>query len=135
MTNFETLYNDVIKKALVEKFGYKNTHEIPKLTKIVLNMGVGDAVLSGGRYDNLLQKMGNEINYSPTYMSTKFKTETGETFKSFLQSVRIDAAISLLHETKMSVAEIASAVGYKDIKHFYSIFKKLTNLTPSQYRQ
>ena len=29
MTNFEQLYNDVIKKALVEKFGYKNPHEIP----------------------------------------------------------------------------------------------------------
>ena len=40
MANFETLYNDVIKKSLVEKFGYKNPHEIPKLTKIVLNMGV-----------------------------------------------------------------------------------------------
>ena len=44
MTHFETLYNDVIKKSLVEKFGYKNPHEIPKLTKIVLNMGIGDAV-------------------------------------------------------------------------------------------
>ena len=38
MTNFEKLYNEVIKKSLVEKFGYKNPHEIPKLTKIVLNM-------------------------------------------------------------------------------------------------
>jgi large subunit ribosomal protein L5 len=44
MTNFEKMYNDVIKKSLVEKFGYKNPHEIPKLTKIVLNMGIGDAV-------------------------------------------------------------------------------------------
>ena len=44
MTNFEKLYNEVIKKALVEKFGYKNPHEIPHLTKIVLNMGIGDAV-------------------------------------------------------------------------------------------
>ena len=44
MANFEKLYNDVIKKSLVEKFGYKNPHEIPKLTKIVLNMGVGAAV-------------------------------------------------------------------------------------------
>ena len=84
--------------------------------------------------DNLLQKMGNEINYSPSYMSAKFKTETGITFKSFLQAVRIDASISLLRETKMSVAEIAAAVGYKDVKHFYSTFKKLKNSTPSQFR-
>lgn len=84
--------------------------------------------------DNLLQKMGKEVNYSPSYMSTKFKAETGMTFKKFLQSIRIDASISLLHETKMSIAEIASAVGYKDIKHFYSTFKKITHTTPSQHR-
>ena len=52
MTNFETLYNDVIKKALVEKFGYKNPHEIPKLTKIVLNMGVGDAITDKKKLNN-----------------------------------------------------------------------------------
>ncbi len=84
--------------------------------------------------DNLLQKMGKEVNYSPSYMSTKFKADTGITFKNFLQSVRIDASISLLHETKMSVAEIAAAVGYKDIKHFYNTFRKIKNSTPSQHR-
>lgn len=84
--------------------------------------------------DNLLQKMSEEINYSPSYMSTKFKNDTGMTFKHFLRTVRIDAAISLLHETKMSVAEIATAVGYKDIKHFYDTFKKIKNSTPSQHR-
>ena len=51
MTNFEQMYNDVIKKALVEKFGYKNPHEIPKLTKIVLNMGVGEAVSDKKKLD------------------------------------------------------------------------------------
>ena len=44
MANYKKLYDEVIKKTLVEKFGYKNLHEVPKLTKIVLNMGVGDAV-------------------------------------------------------------------------------------------
>lgn len=44
MTNYKKLYDEVIKKSLVEKFGYNNPHEVPKLTKIVLNMGVGDAV-------------------------------------------------------------------------------------------
>ena len=52
MTNFEQLYNDVIKNALVEKFGYKNPHEIPKLTKIVLNMGVGEAVSDKKKLDS-----------------------------------------------------------------------------------
>jgi large subunit ribosomal protein L5 len=37
------LYDDVIVKAMTEKFGYKNGMEVPKITKIVLNMGVGEA--------------------------------------------------------------------------------------------
>jgi large subunit ribosomal protein L5 len=36
-------YDDVIKPELVKKFGYKNVMEVPKITKIVLNMGVGEA--------------------------------------------------------------------------------------------
>jgi large subunit ribosomal protein L5 len=38
------LYDDKIVKAMTEKFGYKNAMEVPKIEKITLNMGVGDAV-------------------------------------------------------------------------------------------
>ncbi|MBL0769484.1 50S ribosomal protein L5 [Sphingopyxis sp. XHP0097] len=37
------LYDDKIVKAMTEKFGYKNAMEVPKIEKIVLNMGVGEA--------------------------------------------------------------------------------------------
>jgi len=57
MTNFEKLYNDVIKKSLVEKFGYKNPHEIPKLTKIVLNMGIGDAVADKKKVTSAMEEL------------------------------------------------------------------------------
>jgi large subunit ribosomal protein L5 len=40
---FRKLYDDTIVKAMTEKFGYKNHMEVPKITKIVLNMGVGEA--------------------------------------------------------------------------------------------
>ncbi len=58
MANFETLYKDVIKKSLVEKFGYKNPHEIPKLTKIVLNMGVGAAVADKKKLNTAMEELG-----------------------------------------------------------------------------
>lgn len=57
MTNFENLYSNVIKKSLVEKFGYQNPHEIPKLTKIVLNMGIGDAVTDKKKLNNAVDEM------------------------------------------------------------------------------
>ena len=37
------LYEEVVRKRLVEEFGYKNPMEVPKLDKIVINMGVGEA--------------------------------------------------------------------------------------------
>jgi large subunit ribosomal protein L5 len=37
------LYDDVVRKRLAEEFGYKNPMEVPKLEKIVINMGVGEA--------------------------------------------------------------------------------------------
>lgn len=84
--------------------------------------------------ENLLQKMSEEINYSSAYMSIKFKKDTGITFQEFLQTVRMNTAVTLLHDTNMSVPEVAAAVGYKDITHFYKIFKKIKNSTPSQHK-
>ena len=43
MARLRKEYTDVVRPKLVEKFGYKNPMAIPKLTKIVLNMGVGEA--------------------------------------------------------------------------------------------
>ena len=43
MSRLKELYNNEIKNALKEKFGYKNVMEIPKVEKIVINMGVGEA--------------------------------------------------------------------------------------------
>ena len=41
--NLKTKYIEDVVPALKEKFGYKNDHQVPKLVKIVLNMGVGEA--------------------------------------------------------------------------------------------
>ena len=43
MSRLKHLYSNEIKDAMVKKFGYKNVMQIPKLDKIVINMGVGEA--------------------------------------------------------------------------------------------
>ena len=43
MTRLKETYNNEIASAMQKKFGYKNVMEIPKLDKIVINMGVGEA--------------------------------------------------------------------------------------------
>ncbi len=43
MARLKTLYDEQVTKALVEKFGYKNPMEIPKISKVVINIGIGEA--------------------------------------------------------------------------------------------
>ena len=43
MSRLKELYNGEIKDAMMKKFGYKNELQIPKLEKVVINMGVGEA--------------------------------------------------------------------------------------------
>ncbi len=43
MARLKTLYDEQVTKALVEKFGYKNPMEIPRISKVVINIGIGEA--------------------------------------------------------------------------------------------
>lgn len=53
----KAIYEDRIVKAMVEKFGYKNVLEIPRIEKIVLNMGVGEATQDKKRVDQAASEM------------------------------------------------------------------------------
>ena len=51
------MYDDSIAKAMTEKFGYKNVNEIPRIEKIVLNMGVGEATQDKKKVDQAASEM------------------------------------------------------------------------------
>ena len=51
MSRLKDLYKDEIVDAMIKKFGYKNIMEVPKLDKIVINMGVGEAVSDKKKLD------------------------------------------------------------------------------------
>lgn len=51
------LYDETIAKAMIEKFGYKNALEIPRIEKIVLNLGVGEATQDKKRVEQAASEM------------------------------------------------------------------------------
>ncbi|MBQ7920510.1 MAG: 50S ribosomal protein L5 [Lachnospiraceae bacterium] len=57
MSRLKDLYNDEIVEALTKKFGYKNVMEVPKLDKIVINMGVGEAKDNAKVLENAVKDM------------------------------------------------------------------------------
>jgi len=57
MTRLQEHYEKVVKPALVQEFKYGNTHQVPKLEKIVINMGVGEAVKDSKKVDAAVKDM------------------------------------------------------------------------------
>ena len=83
----------------------------------------------------MFRPMAAATGFSVSYFSALFKKETGEGFAKYLTRVRMERAKELLQETNLPVAEICSQVGYSDLKHFNQTFKKVTSLSPGQYRK
>ncbi|MBR2562605.1 MAG: helix-turn-helix transcriptional regulator, partial [Eubacterium sp.] len=71
---------------------------------------------------------------NPSYLSTLFKQVTGQTFKEYLNHVRIQEAQRLLTHTDYPIMEISIACGFSDQSYFTKVFRKYTGLTPRQYR-
>ena len=55
--SFETKYNEEIVPALTKKFNYSSSMQVPKIDKIVLNMGVGDAVANAKNLDEAVEEL------------------------------------------------------------------------------
>jgi large subunit ribosomal protein L5 len=56
-TRLNEQYNSVIKPSLKEEFGYGNDHQVPRLEKIVLNMGIGEASQDAKKIDSAVNEM------------------------------------------------------------------------------
>lgn len=120
MTNFENLYNEVIKKSLVEKFGYNNPHEVPKLTKIVLNMGVGDAVLDKKKLTTAADEMALIAGQKP--IVTKARKSIA-TFK-LREGMPIGCKVTLRRERMYEFLERLVNMALPRIRDFQGIHGK-----------
>ncbi len=85
--------------------------------------------------DIKLEDLAMKSFISKNYFSKLFKEITGINFSDYVQKLRIDEACSLLRSTDMKVIDIAFQTGFKDIKFFYEVFKKITGKTPGDYRK
>ncbi|MBT4497286.1 MAG: response regulator [Gemmatimonadetes bacterium] len=68
-------------------------------------------------------------------VSERVQQSTGQFFRQFLHSCRIDAAKSLLETTDLAVAEVAAQTGFVTVQHFSRVFNNVVGLSPRKYRQ
>lgn len=85
--------------------------------------------------DLSLQVLSDHLKKNASYLSALFKKETGQTVTNYIQQERVRAAVRLFNEGAASVTQVASSVGIPDCCRFSRIFKKYTEISPSQYRK
>ena len=82
-----------------------------------------------------LQGIAETIHVNDSHLSRKFKEDTGMSLIDFINQHRIEAAKVYLQTNSTSITEIAFIVGFNDVNYFSRVFKKITGMTPSQYRR
>lgn len=86
-------------------------------------------------HDISLDDLANKAFLSPSYLSHRFKKETGESIVKFITSYRLKKASVLLRSTNKKIIDVCEEVGYSNLSYFCSIFKNHYGLTPLKYRE
>ena len=73
--------------------------------------------------------------YNKKYLSALFVKNKNVKFKEYLNSLRINRALELIGDPDLSVSEISEKCGFSDPYYFSKVFKKITGLTPTEYRK
>lgn len=87
------------------------------------------------RQENMkVSQLAEHFGYNAKHLSFLFSEIAGITLKQFMLQEKMDAAKSLLTDSNQSIKEIAEQLGYSDSHQFMHSFKKMTGLTPTDYR-
>lgn len=82
-----------------------------------------------------LQEVSNHVGVSASHLSKVFSQEAKQTLTEFITQTRIHKAMELLITTRHKTFEVACEVGYQDQHYFSNIFKKVTGMTPIEFRK
>ena len=121
---------------------YKDLAEENPLNRIMdRNWGEGNVVDSIRKYieehymeEIQLGELALVAHMSPTYLSGRFKRETGTSFTAYLMNFRLEKAKELLSSASIPCKEVARRVGYEDYIQFSKMFKKYIGLSPKDYQ-
>ena len=79
----------------------------------------------------LLSDVANHVHLSESYLTALFKRYTGQSFRNYLQQLKMEKAKELISVHHMSIAEVAEMLGYEDYRAFTRAFKRQTDTLPS----
>lgn len=80
--------------------------------------------------DNVAQ----QFNISPNHLSRLFQTQGNMTFSNYLTHVRINRSKYLLCNYDLKLDDVAARCGFRDTPYFCRVFKRISKVTPAEYR-
>ena len=84
--------------------------------------------------DLSMEEVAELIDLSISHFCMLFKQVSGYTFLEYLTKIRMDKAKYILKNSNVKVYQVAPLVGYQDPRYFTQVFKKITGMTPSEFR-
>ena len=76
-----------------------------------------------------------EVGISRTQLHRKMKEMTGISTSEFIRNIRLEQAARLLKEQKINITQVAYTVGFSNLAHFSTIFRKHFGVSPSEYAE
>lgn len=73
------------------------------------------------------------MGVSASYLSRKLRGSLNITFVDLLNQYRVKMALQLLNQGTLRIYEISDRLGFSEYKHFCSVFKRYTNVTPTEF--
>jgi len=83
----------------------------------------------------VLEEVSAYFKLNKCYFCSVLKKELGKTFSQLVNEIRIEKSKELLLENRLSILDIALAVGFNNQNYFNMAFKKITGMTPLTYRR
>jgi len=94
-----------------------------------------EAYIQANFRNTSLTKAAEHFSFQKNYFSALVKKKTGKNFSELVKEKQMDTAISYLHKTDWSIAQIISEIGCSNTTYFYQTFKSTYGVTPAQYRK
>ena len=82
-----------------------------------------------------LDVLAQELGYTKYYLTRRFKDETGTSISQHILAKRIEYAKNYLMYSRLSILEISKKLQFSSPSHFTYVFRKMTGVTPTEYRQ
>lgn len=83
--------------------------------------------------DFTAEQLATEVGLSRTHLQRKMKDITGLNVKEFVRNLRLEQAARMLREQKLNVSQVAYSVGFSNLAHFSTVFRKHFGVSPSEY--